>query len=260
MQRFESRWVLARLLATSIFIVTNAGAQAADPGHANPPPTLAAPPAPEAAAKPVIAEAPASPAPASASKAPGARPDWVQQLQQPEPADEETSSFVDKGDTPYIDVVSAWGWNNNSYAFSASLFNFYGHDEGDTFGLHGRVLGLGAVSYELRRVRTDGTSSKDRKTRFVLDVVALQPRVYAADWCYFSFGLNLGAGFYDGFVPTADLNAGLGVAYRGWGLEVGARTNRLPAARTKINGEEFISTAYGGQLYLTIETNLSLFN
>lgn len=204
-------------------------------------------------------EAQSAPAP-NDSEADAPSEAMLSDAQSAEADDSGDSGHVDKGDSPYIDVNSAWGWRDNSWLVTISPFNFYLHEEDSVLGLHGRVLGLGALSYRRSTFEDGLDTGKTRKTHPFLDVVSLQLRWYVTNAFYVSLpGVTLGGTFYDGFVPTADLQGGLGLNLGGWGLESGVRLTRWPHAATTINGDEFISVKYGFQAYLTLETNLVLF-
>ena len=118
---------------------------------------------------------------------------------------------------------------------------------------------MGALSFERRVFAADGSSSVDRRTTFVLDIIDVIPRLYIAGPVFLAFGVDFGLSFYDGPVPFVDFHGGLGFEYGGWGLESGVRTIRLPKDVRIIDGKEYSDSGYGVQLYAGIETNLTLF-
>ena len=164
--------------------------------------------------------------------------------------------YVKKEEHPYIDVFGAWGWSSDSYLLTICPFNMYLHKPGAIFGFHGRLFTLGFLSFDQRHSQLNGTSSQERKTTFVFEIFDPGLRAYLVGPVFFSFNLDIGAAFYNALVPTLDLHSGFGFEFHGWGLEAGARTNRLPRERVVVHGDKFVQDKYGLQLYLAVETNI----
>jgi hypothetical protein len=177
----------------------------------------------------------------------------------PDPEDESYSpsgGYVNKEKAPYTDAFAAWGWSNNSYLVTISVMNMYLRGARSRFAFHGRMLALGALSFEQRNLHADGTSSQQRRTSFVLEVFDPGMRIYLLGPVFFAFNVDFGMTFYDALVPTLDLQSGLGFDFHGWGLESGVRTSRLPRDQVVVNGHKFFDDRYGLQVYLAIETNI----
>lgn len=171
------------------------------------------------------------------------------------PDDWEEESYVDKEDGIYPDVYGAWGWMNSSYLIAIGIFNVYVHDEGSSFGFHGRILSLGALSYERRMFEADGSSTVDREHDFMFGLSDLSLRMYFGDSVFMAYTLSLGALSYEGLVPTADLSVGLGFEWHGWGIEAGIRSSRVPR-RAVAADEELKEVAYFPMVYTALELDV----
>jgi hypothetical protein len=194
--------------------------------------------------------------PAAALEAPVSEPTPMEAP--PSPGATASGGFVDKSGRPYVDFVGAWGWEQNSYLATFSIFNMYLHDEGELLGFHGRLLAVGAVSFERTVVQIDQPLTTDRQTAFVLELIDPRLRLHFVEPVFVSLGVNLGMAFYQGLVPTLDGQVGVGFVTHGWGLELGLRSSRLPRAVTTIGDNEFTNIRYRPQLYFSLETNIGL--
>jgi hypothetical protein len=151
---------------------------------AQPPLTLE--PAPPTEAEPVVESEPvvntdAASGPPEAAVAPV---DWSDVASD----DDEASWYLDKEDDAYWDIAGAWGWDNDAYLATISILNMYLYEEGDLAGFHGRMLAVGALSFERRVLADDGSSALERETTFVLQLMDPILRLYFAEPVFLALG------------------------------------------------------------------------
>lgn len=168
--------------------------------------------------------------------------------------------YEERSEHSYVDVLGAYGWQNESYLLTVTPFNFYFGQPDQWLAAHLRVLGVGVLRYRQQQLQLGGATTPSDETTFTLSVFEPTFRAHFAGPVFFAAGFGLRLSFNDGLNAHVDAQpGGLGFAVGGWGLEGGVRLMQLPHHIVVINGNEFTYDKYSWQVFARVETNIALF-